>query len=178
MPHRNDPLVQALGRLADDAEALVTENRDAQRQFLWAQQNRHGLLRIHAWSGILVGATMLFFGTAASFEDSLGLWVRWALGFGGLIGGGLVAWGVSRTPRHIKVEGIGMTILALWDLAIMASFVAIFTKAPPQFVWPWEPLDSSATRVYPVFVYGTLFALLALHVWTLKTLLTMNRTSR
>lgn len=178
MPHRNDPLVQALGQLANDAEALVTENRDAQRQFLWAQQNRHGLLRIHAWSGITVGASMLFFGTAASFEESLGLWVRWALGLGGILGGALVAWGVSQTPRHIKVEGAGMTILALWDLAIMASFIAIFRLNPPQLVWPWEPLDPGATRVYPVFVYGTLFALLALHVWTLKALLTMNRSGR
>ena len=175
MPHRNDPLVQAINQLADDAENLVNENRGAQEQFIWAQQNRHGLLRIHGWSGITVGASMLFFGTAASFEDSLGLWVRWTLGLGGILGGALVTWGVSQTPRHIRVEGAGMSILALWDLAIMASFVAIFTKAPPQLVWPWEPLPTTATRVYPVFVYATLFALLALHAWTLTTLLRTRR---
>lgn len=175
MPHRDDPLVTALEALGRDAENLVNENRDAQQQFLWAQANRHGLLRIHGWSGLTVGATMLFFGTASSFEDSIGLWVRWALGGAGIIGGTLVLWGLSQTPRHIKVEGAGMTILAIWDLAIMASFIAIFAQSPPQLVWPWEPLPSHSSRVYPVFVYGTLFALLALHVWTLKALLTMHR---
>lgn len=178
MPHRNDPLVQAIEDLGHTADRLVNDNRDAQQQFIWAQQNRHGLLRIHAYSGITIGLSMLFFGTAASFEESLGLWVRWALGLGGLVGGTLVAWGLSRTPRHIKVEGAGMSILAAWDLAIMASFVAIFRVAPPQFVWPWQHLDSDATRVYPVFVYGTLFALLALHVWTLKALLGMKKAPR
>lgn len=174
MTHRQDPLVRAIEQLGHNADRLVTENRDAQQQFLWAQQNRHGLLRIHAWSGITIGTSMLFFGTAASFEDTIGLWVRWALGGAGIIGGTLVAWGLSQTPRHIKVEGAGMTILALWDLAIMASFVAIFRLSPPELVWPWQALDTTTSRVYPVFVYGTLFALLALHVWTLKALLTMR----
>lgn len=175
MPHREDPLVKALGRLASDAEALVNENRGAQEQFIWAQQNRHGLLRIHGWSGITIGVAMLFFGTASSFEDSMGLWVRWALGAGGIVGGALVTWGVSQTPRHIRTEGAGITILALWDLAISASFVAIFAKTPPDLVWPWEALPTTTPRVYPVFVYATLLALLALHAWTLKTLLTKRR---
>lgn len=178
MPHRDDPLVKALGQLADEADALVGENRDAQRQFVWAQQNRHGLLRIHGWSGISIGASMLFFGTASTFEDTMGLWVRWVLAGLGILGGVLVTWGVSQTPRHIKVEGAGITILALWDLAISASFVAIFAKVPPQLVWPWEPLDTTTPRVYPVFVYATLFALLLLHAWTLKTLLFSKRAPR
>ena len=42
----------------------------------------------------------------------------------------------------------------------------------------FEHLDTEATRVYPAFVYGTLFALLALHVWTLKALLGMKKAPR
>jgi hypothetical protein len=175
MPHRQDPLVRALLQLGDDAEALLDQNRGAQEQFLWAQANRHGLLRIHGWSGITIGASMLFFGTASTFEDTFGLWVRWALGLGGILGGALVTWGVSQTPRHIRIEGAGMSILAVWDLAILLSFVAIFRVHPPNPVWPWQPLPPDASRVYPMFVYGTLFALLALHVSTLRALVGKGR---
>lgn len=175
VPHRNDDLVRQLEKLGIAADALVSENREAQQQFVWAQQNRHGLLRIHAWGGITIGVAMLFYGTASSFETVLGLWSRWALGGAGILGGLLVAWGLSRTPRHIRTEGAGMSILALWDLGIMASFAVTLWTNPPTLVMPWEPLPADASRVYPIFVYGTLFALLALHVWTLKALITMRK---
>lgn len=174
--HETDELIEALERAENVGLAMLAENEDAQRHFLWSQQNRIGLLWIHVWLGVFAGAAMLVFGTAFNIEDTIGLWTRAALGITGIVGGGCLAIGLTRQPsRSIPHEVIGLVLLGLWDLAIAAGFIVIAIESPPQAAWPWEPLPQTTTRPYPIPVYLGILGLLALHVYTLRGLFALRR---
>lgn len=174
MPDSRDELSRALSKLEVAADALVEQNVEAGRHYLWAQQNRIGLLWVHGVAGIGIGALMLTFGTAYNIEATVGLWTRSALAGAGMIGGALLIYGLTRVPRSIGYEAAGLIVLAIWDAAIAASFTAVVVENPPRPAWPWEAIPLEASRPYPVAVYLALLALLALHAWTLHGLLKLT----
>lgn len=171
-----DDLQRALREASEAALKLVAENEEAQRQFIWAQQNRLGLLWVHAGIGFIVGTAMLVYGTAYNIEQEFGLWTRTFFALLGIGGGGILAWGLTRKPvRSIPAEALGLVLLAVWDILIAGAFVTVVAASPPDPAWPWEEIPQTAARLYPVGVYLGIFALLGLHVYTLRGLLSLRR---
>ena len=161
-----------------DDEALDRLEHAAERVALaaeWERANRVGLLWVHAVIGCLAGAQMLAFGSASNIEVLVGIWSRTALGVLGITGGLILAAGIVRRKRHltnwIELEAAGLVLLGLWDLAMTLGMLAAriaygdFSMRPP-----WEPLPPPGTYVlpYPIAVYGGLFALVCVHLWTLR----------
>lgn len=141
----------------------------------WERSNRVGLLWVHAVVGCLAGAQMLLYGSASNIEALVGVWSRTALGLLGLVGGATLAAGIIRRKRHrsrwIEFEAFGLLFLGLWDLAMCAGMFVARVKAgdfTPRSVF--EPLPAAGTYVlpYPIAVYGGLFALVCVHLWTLR----------
>jgi hypothetical protein len=160
-----DPL-DPLDRLEAAAEKVA-------RRAEWETANRVGLLYVHAFVGITAGLQMFLFGSAANIEDLAGIWIRAALGVLG-IAGGLILWrGIRATPRSIPAEATGLALLGIWDLAMTLGLA--WARIDSGDFSPrglFEPLPPPGTYAlpYPVAVYGGLFALICVHLWTLRRL--------
>lgn len=170
-----DRLLAAIEEAERQALKVLEENCEAQRQFIWAQQNRLGLLWVHGLMGVLVGLLMLAFGTASNFETMIGGWMRPFLGTLGIVGGIAIIIGLTRRPRSIRWEAIGLALLGVWDLIIMASFTTLLFERPPHLSWPWEVIGDAYSRPYPILIYGGLLMLLLLHLLTLWSLMKLER---
>lgn len=158
----------AFDRLEEAAEKVAL-------RFEWERANRVGLLWVHAVVGSLAGVQMLLFGSASNIEAMVGVWSRSALGFLGVAGGFILAVGILRRKRHdrywIEFEAFGLALLAVWDLAMMLGMAVARYKAGDFSPRPlFEPLPEPGTYVlpYPIAVYGGLFALVCVHLWTLR----------
>lgn len=155
----------------DPLDRLERAAENVARRAEWETANRVGLLYVHAGVGILAGTQMLAFGSAANIEDLAGVWTRAALGVLGLVGG-LTLWlGMSRQPRSIPTEAVGLVLLGIWDLAMTLGLAWARISAgdfTPRGLF--EPLPPPGTYAlpYPVAVYGGLFALICVHLWTLR----------
>ena len=152
----------ALDRIEAAAESL---GRRAQ----WEQGNRVGLLRVHAFIGLVCGPQMLLYGTAANIEAAVGVWARTALGLLGCIGGIVLMWGIVQRPRGIYAEAVGLALLGLWDVLMLVGFLAArihggnFTPRPLG-----DPVPVGYVLPYPIGIYGGMFALIVVHLWTLR----------
>lgn len=145
----------------------------------WEQGNRRGLLWVHALLGIAAGTAICLYGAAPNIE-ALGVWTRSVLGFAGLSGGLLLAAGLilRRTrPLHspwLTLEVCGLGIMGLWDGSICLALLAARVQDIDQNGWGirmlTEPLPPAGTYVlpYPIAVYFALFALICIHLWTLR----------
>lgn len=160
------PPIDPLDRLQDAAEVVVLRAQ-------WEQANRVGLLWIHAILGLTAGTQMILFGSAANIEEVVGLWSRTALGFLGISGGILLALGLLRVPRSITLEAIGLALLGLWDLFMALGMTWARLAAGDFHTRALNvPLPPPGTYVlpYPISVYAGLFALIVVHLWTLRRL--------
>lgn len=142
------------------------------RRVLWEQGNRIGLLRVHAAVGILAGVQILAFGSAASIEALVGVGVRMLLGVLGVLGGSLLWWGLRKSPRSITLEGIGLALLGIWDLTMTLGLAwARAHSTSFGLKWPWvrlPPPEDGFVVPYPIAVYGGMFALIVIHLLTLR----------
>lgn len=156
----------------DPFERIEVATESLARRVIWEQGNRIGLLRCHATVGVLAGAQMLAFGSAATLEALAGVWVRSFLGVLGVIGGLILFWGLHRSPRSITLEALGLTLLGLWDLVMTLGLAwARYHSTSFGLKWPWvhlPPPEAGFVVPYPVAVYGGLFALICIHMWTLR----------
>ena len=93
----------------------------------------------------------------------------------GIFGGLVLASGIRRRKRHrcywIEFEAGGLALLGAWDFAMMLGMFAARLRAgdfAPRALF--EPLPPPGTYVlpYPIAVYGGLFALVCVHLWTLR----------
>lgn len=129
----------------------------------WERSNRLALLWVHAFVGIGVGVNMIVNGTATVIEvllDNTHL-AGVITGTPALAGGLVLAFGLSRNPRSIQYEAVGLVLLALWDTAMTAIFMYTLT----------HHVGGVVVRSYPILVYGGYLALLGVHLWSLSTIL-------
>ena len=151
-----------LDRLETAASRLADRN-------IWENSNRIGLLRVHAAVSILGGAQILLYGGPANIEGSVGVWTRAALGFLAIIGGIVLSYGLAQRPRHIRLEAVGLSVIGLWDFTMACgmaySRIAQGTYSPVPLT---HLLPAEYVRPYPVTVYLGLFALICIHLWTLR----------
>lgn len=150
-------------RLENAAEVIV-------KQTSWEQQNRLGLLAIHGVIGVLAGMLMMINGTATSFEV-FGLWIRPALSGLSIFGGAVLLAGLISKPRNVRLEISGLALMGIWDLAMAVAFIVARTvnHVTYKFTFPWVALPDSS-RLYPVVIYLGMFALICVHLWTLRKL--------
>lgn len=138
-------------------------------QMTWEQQNRRGLLWVHGIIGLTAGVQMLLWGSATTIEASLGVWSRALMAGLGFTGGLLLAYGLSRRPRSVPAEAAGLCLVGVWD-ALMLGGLAYARWHQHDF--RIIPLDSKLPEgyvaAYPLTVYGGLFALICIHLWTLR----------
>lgn len=131
----------------------------------WERANRLGLLVVHALIGVCAGGLILFTG-AARVVDPIPA-ARPGLGTLALAGGLALLAGLLRRPRSIPLEIAGLSLLALWDLVMTASFVYGASAGTVEASWPWEP-DGSSSTLYPIALYLGLFAMMCVHLVTLR----------
>lgn len=155
-------MADAFTRLEEAAEKVA-------RRGEWETKNRIGLLRIHGLMGALGGTQILLYGGPSNIEDSVGVWTRVALGLLALTGGLTLLAGLLRNPRSIALEALGLGLVGLWDLC-MTLGLAWSRIRQGQFAPSWllDALDPAYVRPYPVTIYAGLFAMICVHLWTLR----------
>lgn len=137
----------------------------------YEQENRRGLLWVHGLIGILAGPQMLLWGTAPTIEQSIGTWTRVGMSALGTAGGLLLIVGLSCRPRSIFLEAAGLALVALWDLVIAAGLIYARVKQNDYRFIPLDaPLPPGYASAYPITIYAGLFALIVVHLWTLRRL--------
>ncbi|MCW3041180.1 MAG: hypothetical protein JWM31_3085, partial [Solirubrobacterales bacterium] len=140
-------------------------------QVTYEQQNRRGLLWVHACIGVIAGAQMLVYGSATTIEATLGIWSRGLMGALGIVGGLFLAIGLSRRPRSIPFEVAGLVLVGVWDLLMTAGLALARWR---QHDWRPIPLREALPQgyasAYPVTVYAGLLALIVIHLLTLRRL--------
>lgn len=153
-----------LDRLERAAERIV--GRGA-----YEQANRRGLLWVHACMGLFAGPQMLLWGSATVIETSVGPWSRYAMGVVGLVGGVLLAVGLSRRVRVVSLEAVGLALVGVWDLAMVVGLlVARIQQNDYRLIGFLAPLHDGYVVAYPITVYAGLLALICVHLWTLRRL--------
>lgn len=165
---REDPY----DRLESAAEAVMARAELASNRILYERGNRLGLLWVHAVVGTLAGGQQLIYGSASQVEQITGPSARLALGPLAFLGGLVLALGLSRRPRRsIPLEGVGLALLASWDLAMTAGLAyARWHQHDFHLLGFHTPMPPGYVPAYPVAVYGGMFALLVIHLATLRHL--------
>lgn len=151
-------------RLEHEVEKLVTDHQVISAQAAWENTNRIGLLWVHSAIGVLAGAMILAAGTAVSLEQIFGPAAVPITGLLPLGGGILLAVGLRSHPRSVPLEVLGLFMLLAWDIVLTLGFLAAYFAD-----------TVSATRPYPVSVYGGLAALICVHLWTLRKVIRVHR---
>lgn len=153
----------------DPLDRLETAAERIANRAEYEQANRRGLLWVHALVGMFAGLQMALWGSASTIENTLGIWVRPCLASLGFVGGWLLAFGLSRRPRSIPLEFVGLLLVGLWDLAMTLGLMwARLQQADYSFRPLNEPLPIGYVVAYPVTVYAGLLALITIHLWTLR----------
>lgn len=155
--------------MTDPLDRLETHADKLARQFTYEQQNRRGLLWVHAVIGVTAGAQMLLWGSATTIESALGIWSRALMAGLGLVGGGLLSFGLLSRPRSIPLEVAGLFLVGIWDMLMTVGLAIARIKQNDFHVIPiTEPLMQGYVVAYPVTVYAGLMALISIHLWTLR----------
>lgn len=137
----------------------------------WEQDNRRGLLWVHAICGMWIGALILIFGGPGNIERSLGVWTRPTLGGLALLGGAVLASGLLSRPRNVIREIVGLVIIGIWDACMTGGIIAARIdqgEFSPRALLEVQP--EGYVVPYPIIVYGGLLALISIHLWTLVKL--------
>ena len=138
-------------------------------QTSWEQQNRVGLLWVHAFTAFWAGTQMIMWGSASTIETAIGVWTRPVMGGLGITGGLLLGWGLTRVPRSITFEVAGLVTVGLWDGAMTAGILyARIAQHDFRLRNLLDPLPIGYVPAYPVTVYFGLLALICVHLWTLR----------
>lgn len=159
-----DEQYAALGRLERITLAIA-------RRSEWEQNNRRGLLWVHALMGLTGGLQILLFGGPGNVERAAGVWTRPVLGIIAFIGGALLALGLARRPRHIKLEVVGLVAVGIWDLCMTIGQIGARLDGGdfgPRPLLELQPLGYVVP--YDISVYGGLLALICIHLYTLRHL--------
>lgn len=158
-------------------DRLETAAETVAQRAMWETMNRVALLWCHAVIAFVTGTQMLAFGSAANIEALVGIWSRTALGVLGILGGITLAVGIW-SGRRIWLEALGLVLIGCWDFLMAAGFVAARIQAGDFHLRGLaEPLPAPGTYSlpYPITVYAGLFALVCIHLLTLRRLAVIRR---
>lgn len=167
MPTR-DPFEQ----LQSAAEAVARRAEASTSRVTYERANRLGLLWVHGVVAVMAGLQMILWGTATAIEALFGPDSRFTMGPLAFIGGAVLLLGLTRHPRRsIPMEAIGLSVIALWDLMMTAGLAyARWHQHDFHVLAITERQPQGYVSAYPMAVYGGMFALLAIHLWTLRIL--------
>lgn len=156
-----------LARLENAAERIIGRSE-------YEQDNRRGLLWVHALIGILAGVQMALWGTATTLELAAGPDSRYVMAAVGMLGGGLLAAGLSKRPRSIPLEVGGLVLVCAWDALMTAGLAyARFKQNDYRPLGFRDPMMQGYVVAYPITVYAGLAALIGIHLWTLRRLVSV-----
>ena len=160
-----------LDRLEEAAELVTARVQRTQSRQAYEIANRLGLLWVHGLVATLAGIQMMLWGTASQIEQVAGPGARFIMGPVAVVGGIALIGGLLGRPRSIHLEGLGLALIALWDLAMTAGLAwARVHQNNYRVLGPHEPQPHGYVPGYPIAVYAGLLALLVIHLWTLRLL--------
>lgn len=158
-----------LDRLQTHAERIAT-------LAAYEQGNRRALLWVHAICGLTAGVQMALYGSAPTIEAALGSWSRLLMAALGVLGGAFLAVGLSRRPRSIPLEAVGLAFVGLWDFLMCAGLAyARFRQNSYHPIPLGHQAPTGYVSAYPISVYAALLALIVIHLLTLRRLMRSNR---
>jgi hypothetical protein len=158
-------------RLEAAAEIITRHAEETDTRVRYETGNRRSLLWVHAVMGMLAGTQMALFGSATIIETVVGVWTRPVMATLGITGGLCLAAGLLSRPRSIPLEVAGLALVGLWDLAMACGLGFARIQQHNFAVIPLDrPLPPGYVSAYPVTVYAGLFALILIHLWTLRAL--------
>lgn len=108
------------------------------------------LLAICAGFMAAIGVTMLATGGLSTFETTLGVWTRTALGSWAALAGMVLLVGMRRCPRTVVP---GLWAMFTWALAMAAGVVASMGIGGVDISLPWETTHLGVPRPYVLWVY-------------------------
>jgi len=156
------------------AERVARRALEGQARANYEIANRLGLLWVHGVVGVTAGTQMVLWGTASQIEDVLGPLSRYPFGLLAVVGGAVLIIGLLHKPRRsVPLEAVGLVLLALWDFAMTVGLAwARLHQHDFHVLAPTEAERRDYVPGYPVTVYAGLLALLVIHLFTLRLLLT------
>lgn len=171
------PARDPFDRLESAAEAVARRVEATTARVSYERANRLGLLWTHGVVGVAAGLQMLLFGTATTIETIFGPQARIVMGPLAFLGGTVLILGLTRHPRRsIPMEAVGLALLATWDLLMTAGLAyARWHQHEYHVLALNERLPQGYVSAYPIAVYGGMFALLSIHLWTLRILRRDNK---
>ncbi|MBT56583.1 MAG: hypothetical protein CMF72_24685 [Mameliella sp.] len=152
MPDEDD----ALQRHVEAVEAVTA-------QATWENTNRIGLLWVHAGIGIVGGVLILARGGSTALNELNAAWGP-ITGWVALMGGLMLADGLSHDPRSVPREATGLFAMLAWDLIMGVGFIIAAAE--------------NGTQPYPVAIYGGLALLILVHLFTLRKVRKAKRRTR
>lgn len=157
--------------MTDPLDRLESIADRVARRVEYEQGNRRGLLWVHALMGMLAGLQMLAWGSAGTIEDVAGVWVRPVMALLGTIGGICLAAGLMNRPRSIHLEALGLALVGLWDVLMTVGLLTARLRQDDYgFIPLGEELPIGYVVAYPTTIYAGLFALIVIHLLTLRKL--------
>jgi hypothetical protein len=161
----NDPV------MADPLDRLEHQALDIANRSVYERGNRRALLWVHAFMGVAAGTQMALWGSAPTIELVVGIWSRLIMAGLGVTGGLLLGYGLASRPRKIPFEVAGLALVGLWDL-LMTLGLAYARMLQHDFhpLGIHQDIPVGYVSAYPINVYGGLFALIVIHLWTLRQL--------
>lgn len=167
----DENLLEPFERLEVAAELVMERAEASARRVAYERGNRLSLLWIHGIVASVAGLQQILYGSATQLEVLLGPWVRLFLGPVAIIGGLILLSGLLKRPRSIPMEAVGLSFVALWDGSMTLGLGAARILQNNYHVIPFgQQLPAGYVPAYPIAVYGGMFALLVVHLWTLRLL--------
>lgn len=164
--------INPLDRLESAAEVVMERAEITARRVMYERGNRLGLLWVHAVVGMLAGTQQLLWGSATQIEAITGPHMRLFMGPLAMVGGIILAAGLISKPRSIPMEAIGLGFIACWDFCMTVGLAYARWSQHDFHILPVsQPMVTGYVPAYPVAVYGGMFALLVIHLLTLRHLL-------
>ncbi len=151
-------------KLLDELEHLAITLDRKQR---YDERNRLALLAAHGLGALLAAALIGYDEPSVTVQGLLGKWTD-AFNTMPAIGGATLLLGLA-WGRKLALEATGMGIILAWDLGMAVSFGYAARIAAHD----GNPATVPAS--YPLAVYGTLGALLVIHLVTLVTIILGKR---
>ena len=152
-------------RTALDALELYAVTMEKRQRY--SERNRLALLVTHGVGLVLAAILLAVDGPARAVTNLFG---GYDTAFNALpaVGGTLLLLGLS-LGRRMSLEAAGMTIGLIWDVGMIAAFSYQATQGA---YLPSSPIPATT---YPIAVYGTLAALMGIHLYTLVAIIRDDR---